>query len=55
MLSGSLNELDTQLELALRLRYVTATDYDRLREALDQCLALTYGLRKSVNRKRLSE
>ena len=48
---GSLNELDTQLELALCLRYVTDTDYDRLREALDQCLALTYGLRKSVNRK----
>jgi four helix bundle protein len=27
---GSLNEMDTQLELALRLGYVTAADYDRL-------------------------
>ncbi len=48
---GSLNEIDTQLELALRLGYVTAVDYDRLYQALDECLALTYGLKKSVNRK----
>jgi len=48
---GSLNEIDTQLELALRLGYVTRTDYDRLYKALDECLALTYGLRKAVNRK----
>jgi four helix bundle protein len=48
---GSLNEIDTQLELALRLGYVTAADYDRLRQALDECLALTYGLRKSIARK----
>jgi four helix bundle protein len=48
---GSLNEVDTQLELALRLGYATATDYERLYQALDQCLALTYGLRKAINRK----
>jgi four helix bundle protein len=48
---GSLNEIDTQLELALRLGYVRQIDYDRLYEALDECLALTYGLRKSVSRK----
>jgi four helix bundle protein len=48
---GSLNELDTQLELALRLGYMTESDYDRLHKALDECLALTYGLRKAVNRK----
>jgi four helix bundle protein len=48
---GSLNEMDTQLELALRLGYVTGTDYDRVYQPLDECLALTYGLRKSVNRK----
>ena len=50
---GSLNEIDTQLELALRLGYLTATGYDRLYQALDECLALTYGLRKSVTRKQL--
>ena len=50
---GSFNEIDTQLELALALRlgYVTAIDYDRLYQALDECIALTYGLKKSVNRK----
>jgi len=48
---GSLNEVDTQLELALRLGYVTGTDYDPLYQALDECLALTYGLRKAINRK----
>jgi four helix bundle protein len=47
---GSLNEIDTQLELALRLGYVTEIDYDRVYQALDECLALTYGLKKSVNR-----
>ena len=45
---GSLNEIDTQLELALRLRYFTKANYDRLYQALDECLALTYGLRKAV-------
>ena len=46
---GSLNEIDTQLELAVRFGYVTAADYDRLYQSLDECLALTYGLKKSVN------
>ena len=48
---GSLNEVDTQLELALRLEYITRSDYDRLFQFLDACLALTYGLRRSVSRK----
>ena len=48
---GSLDEIDTQLELALRLGYVTKADYDRVYQRLDECLALTYGLRKSVNTK----
>jgi four helix bundle protein len=49
---GSLNEIDAQLELALRLGYLTGTDYDRVYQDLDECLALTYGLRKAVlNRK----
>ena len=48
---GSLNEIDTQLELALRLEYITRSDYDRLFQFLDECLALTYGLRRSVSRK----
>ena len=52
---GSLNEIDTQLELALRLGYVTGTDYDRVYQPLDECLALTYGLRKAVKSKQQTE
>ena len=48
---GSLNEVDTQLELALRLGYVKKPDYERLHQSLDECIALTYGLRKAVNSK----
>jgi four helix bundle protein len=47
---GSLNEADTQLELALRLGYVTRGDYNRLTRQLDECIALSYGLRKSLGR-----
>lgn len=45
---GSLNEIDTQLILSLRLGYLTEMKHDRLHKLLDECLALTYGLRKSV-------
>lgn len=48
---GSLNEIDTQLELALRLGYVRQAEYDTLCQALDGCLALTYGLRKSLSKR----
>ena len=48
---GSLNEIDTQLELALRFGYVTEGDDDCLYKLLNECLALTYGLKKSVNGK----
>ena len=46
---GSLNEIDTQLELAQSLGYLSNADYKRLYQALDECLALTYGLKKSVH------
>jgi four helix bundle protein len=49
---GSLNEIDTQLELAFRLGYLSQSDYDRLFKLLDECLALTYGLRKSLRSKK---
>ena len=48
---GSLNEIDTQLELGLRLDYLPKNDYDRLFKVLDECVALTYGLRKSLKTK----
>ena len=49
---GSLNEIDTQLELALRLGYLPQSEYDHLFKLLDECLALTYGLRKSLRAKK---
>ena len=49
---GSLNEIDTQLTLSLRLGYLTEKEYHRLFELLDECFALTYGLRKSVRQKK---
>ena len=47
---GSLNEIDTQLELVYRLGYLNKENFDRLYRLLDECLALTYGLRKSLKR-----
>ena len=40
---GSLNEIDTQLELALRLGYVTGTHYDRLSKRSMNALPLHTG------------
>ena len=45
---GSLNEIDTQLEAANRLGYISQQEHSRLHRRLDECLALTYGLRKSL-------
>jgi four helix bundle protein len=50
---GSLNEPDTQLELALRLGYLSRESYDRLQRTVDECLAVTYGLKKSLKLKGL--
>ena len=51
---GSLNEIDTQLDLALRLGYLTENVYHHLHEIMDDCLAITYGLRKSLRNKSLN-
>jgi four helix bundle protein len=47
---GSLNEIDTQLQLAKRLGYADAANWLRLEELVDECLAVTYGLRRSLSR-----
>ena len=45
---GSLNELATQIEIVRRISYLSASAAET--EALiDECLAVTYGLRKSLN------
>ncbi len=48
---GSLNEIDTQLELSYRLSYIGKEDYNHISTLLNECLAVTYGLRKSITAK----
>jgi four helix bundle protein len=45
---GSLNEIDTQLELSLRLGFISEAEHLKINSLLDECLAVTYGLRKSI-------
>ena len=45
---GSLNEIDTQLELSFRLGYLSDQSYNNITSLLNECLALAYGLRKSI-------
>ena len=45
---GSLLELDTHLELALRLDYLTATQYDRIHGALEEVGRILNGLLRSL-------
>lgn len=48
---GSLNELNTQIEIAFRVGYVSQQKSDDLQKLLDECLAVTYGLKRSLERK----
>ncbi|HEX3142534.1 MAG TPA: four helix bundle protein [Pyrinomonadaceae bacterium] len=46
---GSLNELATQLEIVWRIGYLDPKSVAKVEVVVDECLALTYGLRKSLN------
>ena len=46
---GSLLELDTHLELALRLEYMNSAQYSVLRQKLDEVGRLLNGLMRSIN------
>ena len=46
---GSLNELATQLEIVWRIGYLDRKSVAKVEMFVDECLALTYGLRKSLN------
>ncbi len=48
---GSLNELNTQLEIAFRIGYLNMENHDKAQKLLDECLAVTYGLKRSVMQK----
>jgi four helix bundle protein len=45
---GSLNELDTQLEIVRRIGYSNRLMVDEALSLVDECLAVTYGLRRSL-------
>ncbi len=45
---GSLNELNTQLEIAFRVGYLIKDNHDKAQKYLDECLAVTYGLKRSI-------
>lgn len=45
---GSLNEISTQLEIAYRVGYLDIIKLSDAESKVDECLALTYGLRKSL-------
>jgi four helix bundle protein len=46
---GSLNELATQLEIVWRIGYLDRAAVAKVEAFVDECLAVTYGLRKSIN------
>ena len=46
---GSLNELDTQIEIVRRIGYLGVSATAEIEALIDECLAVTYGLRKSLN------
>ncbi|NOT46843.1 MAG: four helix bundle protein [Acidobacteria bacterium] len=46
---GSLNELNTQLEIALRIGYLNKERHDDAQKLLDECLAVTFGLKRSLD------
>jgi four helix bundle protein len=45
---GSLNEVSTQIEIAWRVGYLDETSSREAQGLVDECLALTYGLKKSI-------
>jgi four helix bundle protein len=46
---GSLNELNTQLEIAFRIGYLDETSHTSAQQLLDECLAVTFGLKRSLD------
>jgi four helix bundle protein len=48
---GSLNEINTQIELAFRIGYLDKENYDVVQNLVDECLRTTYGLKRSIEQK----
>ena len=49
---GSLSELDTQIEIAFRLKYIGDKTFNDISEHIDHCKRLVFGLKKSVLKKK---
>lgn len=47
---GSLNELNTQLEVAFRIGYIDEIKHNKIQSLVDECLAVTYGLKRSLKK-----
>lgn len=47
---GSLNELSTQLEISKRVGYLENRDYEEAVPKTDECIAVTFGLKKSLKK-----
>ena len=47
---GSLNELNTQLEVAFRVGYLSEIKHNIIQKQVDECLAVTYGLKRSIGK-----
>jgi four helix bundle protein len=45
---GSLNEIATQLEIVWWIGYLNAAKFAAVEALMDECLAITYGLRRSL-------
>ena len=45
---GSLNEIATHLEIAFRIGYLDVSRFTETEALVDECLAITFGLRKSI-------
>jgi len=48
---GSLNELSTQLEISLRIGYISKIDYNKAQDLIDESLKTTFGLKRSIEQK----
>ena len=48
MAIGSLNEIATQLEVAFRIGYLDLPRFSEAEALVDECLAITFGLRKRI-------
>jgi four helix bundle protein len=49
MAIGSLNEIGTQIEIAFRIGYLDSGKFTTIEGLVDECLAITYGLRRSIH------